>query len=201
MALQVFNPNADEGRHAWRDYTWQDELPVLQLERGGPMQVQTVQLAPYTFRRWSWPAGLDEVQRATWLAFLEAVGFTRDCFLLLDPRDPVRELVATEPAVGDAARLVFSFPTNNALADYRWYPLAASVRAFVAGVETACTVQVDARTITFAAPPAGGATVRVTYQGLRLVRLVEAPELQSHPSSRSYATYQLDLQEVVRDER
>jgi hypothetical protein len=63
--------------------------------------------------------------------------------------------------------------------------------AALAGVNT------DARTVTFAAPPAIAAAVAVTYRGLRLVRLLEPPAFQG--VTKRYGRYELALEEVLRD--
>jgi hypothetical protein len=46
-----------------------------------------------------------------WELLLQTRGIPREAPLVEDPRDPVRELVALEPAVGDGARVTLSLPT------------------------------------------------------------------------------------------
>ncbi|MFO0931139.1 MAG: hypothetical protein U1E39_00360 [Planctomycetota bacterium] len=65
------------------------------------------------------------------------------------------------------------------------------VAAGVASVDT------DARTITFAAAPGVGATVKATYRGLRLVRLSDPPSFQG--VTKRFGQYELALEEVLRD--
>lgn len=55
----------------------------------------------------------------------------------------------------------------------------------------------DARTVTFAAAPGAGATVKATYRGLRLVRLSEPPTFQG--ATKRFGRYELALEEVLRD--
>lgn len=199
MAYQVFNPNREQGLHAFRGYSWTDTRHVLDLKRGGPRRRQVVELDPLTYRRWSWEAGMDETQRATWVAFLEAVGWTRDAFLLLDPRDPDQDQVALEPAAGDGARVTFSLPTVDTDPAYRWYPRATGVELWVNAVSVgaAAAVDTDARTVTYAVAPGVGLSVAASFTPLRLVHLVEAPEVRSE--MQTWARYVLELQELVRD--
>ena len=108
MAYAVFNDGATDGREPWADYEFVDEPLVEVLEEKGPGRTERVELFACHRRRYRWPAGLTEAQREAWEAFLQARGILRDAFLVEDPRDPVRELVALEPAVGDGARVTFS---------------------------------------------------------------------------------------------
>jgi hypothetical protein len=141
--------------------------------------------------------GLDAQSLARY-ADLRLRGVQRDAFLVEDPRDPLRELVALEPAVGDGARVTFSLPTAEASPDFRWYPKQGTVVGYVNGVGTAVvSVGTDARTITFAAAPGVGATVKGTYRGLRLVRLSDPPSFQG--VTKRFGQYELALEEVLRD--
>jgi hypothetical protein len=135
---------------------------------------------------------------AAWEGFLRLRGIQREAFLVEDPRDPVRELVALEPAVGDGARVTFGLPTAEASSDFRWYPKQGSVAGFVNGAAvTIASVDTDARTVTFVAAPGVGATVKATYRGLRLVRLAEPPSFQG--VTKRYGRYELALEELLRD--
>ena len=198
MAYAVFNDGATDGREPWVDYEFVDEPFVEVLEEKGPGRTERVELYACSRRRYRWPAGLTETQRAAWEAFLQARGVLREAFLIEDPRDPVRELVALEPATGDGSRVTFSLPTGEASPDFRWYPKQGSVVGYVNGVAAAlASVATDARTVTFVAPPAPGATVKATYRGLRLVRLVEPPTFQG--ITKRFGRYELALEEVLRD--
>lgn len=198
MAYAVFNDGATDGREPWVDYEFSDEPLVEDLGEESPWQTERVEIFACSRRRYRWPAGLTEAQRVAWEAFLQARGILRDAFLIEDPRDPVREVVALEPAVGDGARVTFSLPTSEASPDFRWYPKQGSVVGVVNGVAAAlASVDTDARTVTFAAAPGVGATVKATYHGLRLVRLAEPPTLQG--ISKRYGEYELTLEEILRD--
>jgi hypothetical protein len=198
VAYAVFNDGATDGREPWVDYEFVDEPFVEVLDEKAPGRTERVELFACPRRRYRWPAGLTEAQRVAWEAFLLARGIIRDAFLIEDPRDPVRELVALEPAVGDGARVTFSLPTAEASPDFRWYPKQGSVVGYVAGALAAlASVNTDARTVTFAAPPAIAAAVAVTYRGLRLVRLVEPPAFQG--VTKRFGRYELALEEVLRD--
>ena len=198
MTYAVFNDGATDGREPWVDYEFTDEPYVEDLGEKGPGRSERVELFACSRRRYRWPAGLTEPQRLAWEAFLLARGHLRDAFLIEDPRDPVRELVALEPAVGDGARMTFSLPTAEASPDFRWYPKQGSVVGFANGVAVAvASVDTDARTVTFAAAPGVGATVTATYRGLRLVRLAGPPSFQG--VTKRFGQYELALDEVARD--
>ena len=137
MAYAVFNDGATDGREPWVDYEFTDESFVEVLEEKGPGRTERVELFACSRRHYRWPAGLTEPQRVAWEAFLSARGYLRDAFLIEDPRDPVRELVALEPAVGDGARVTFSLPTSEASQDFRWYPKQGSVVGYVNGAVVA----------------------------------------------------------------
>jgi hypothetical protein len=197
VAYAVFNDGATDGREPWVDYEFTDEPFVEILEGKGPGQTERVELFACPRRRYRWPGGLTETQRVAWEEFLQARGILRDAFLIEDPRDPVRELVALEPATGDGARVTFSLPTAEASPDFRWYPKQGSVKGYVAGAQVSvASVDTDARTATFAAAPGVGATVRATYQGLRLVRLAEPPTFQG--ITKRFGRYELALTELLR---
>ncbi len=198
MAYAVFNDGATDGREPWVDYEFSDEPFVEVLGERAPGQTERVELFACPRRRYRWPAGLTEAQCVAWEAFLQARGIQREAFLVEDPRDPVRELVALEPAVGDGARVTFSLPTAEASPDFRWYPKQGSVVGYVAGVPAAlASVDTDARTVTFVAPPGVGAMVQATYRGLRLVRLTVPPAFQG--VTKRYGRYELAIEEVLRD--
>ena len=198
MAYAIFNDGSTDGREPWADYEFTDEPFVEVLEDHGPGASERVELFACTRRRYRWPAGLTEAQRVAWEAFLQAHGITRDAFLIEDPRDPVRELVALEPAVGDGVRVTFSLPTSESSPDFRWYPKQGSVVGYVAGVPAAvASVDTTARTVTFAAPPAPAAAVAATYRGLRLVRLSDPPTYQG--VTKRFGRYEFALEEVLRD--
>ncbi|MGE0192477.1 MAG: hypothetical protein AB7T63_10605 [Planctomycetota bacterium] len=198
MAYAVFNDGATDGREPWADYEFTDEPFVEVLEDHAPGQAARVELFACTRRRYRWPAGLTEPQRVAWEAFMQAHGITRDAFLIEDPRDPIRELVALDPAVGDGVRVTFSLPTYEASPDFRWYLKQGSVVGFVNGVAAAiASVDTDARTVTFAVPPAPAAMVAATYRGLRLVRLAEPPALQG--VTKRFGRYEFAIEEVLRD--
>jgi len=198
MAFAVFNDGATDGREPWVDYEFSDEPFVEVLDGNGPGQSERVELFACPRRRYRWPGGLTEPQRVAWEAFLAAHGIVRDAFLIEDPRDPVRELVALEPAVGDGARVTFSLPTADASPDFRWYPKQGTVHGYVNGVVAAiASVDTDARTVTFAAAPGAGVTVKATYRGLRLVRLTEPTTYKG--VTKRYGQHELELGEVIRD--
>ena len=198
MAYAVFNDGATDGREPWVDYEFSDEPFVEDLGEKAPGRTERVELFACTRRRYRWPAGLTEAQRAAWEAFLQSHGILRDAFLIEDPRDPVRELVALEPAVGDGARVTFSLPTAETSPDFRWYPKQGTVVGYVNGVSaTLASVDTDARTITFAAAPGVGATVKATYRGLRLVRIVEPPSFLG--VTKRYGRYEMTLEELLRE--
>lgn len=198
MAYAVFNDGATDGREPWVDYEFTDEPFVEVLGEKAPGQTERVELFACPRRRYRWPAGLNEAQRAAWEEFLRLRGIQCDAFLVEDPRDPLRELVALEPAVGDGARVTFSLPTAEGSPEFRWFPKQGTVVGYVNGVAAAvASVDTDARTITFAAAPGSGATVEATYRGLRLVRLSEPPSFQG--VTKRFGQYELALEEVLRD--
>lgn len=197
MAYAVFNDGATDGREPWADYEFTDEPFVEVLDDHAPGQGAHVELFACSRRRYRWPAGLTEPQRVAWESFLQAHGITRDAFLIEDPRDPVRDLVPLEPAVGDGALVTFSLPTAESSPDFHWYPKQGSVVGYVAGAPAAvASVDTTARTVTFAGPPAPAATVAATYRGLRLVRVVAPPTVQG--VTRRYGKYELSLEEMLR---
>ena len=198
MAYAVFNDGATDGREPWVDYEFTDEPFVEVLGEKAPGQTERVELLACPRRRYRWPAGLNEAQRAAWEEFLRLRGIQRDAFLVEDLRDPVRELLALEPAVGDGARVTFSLPTAEASPDFRWYPRQGTVVGYVNGAAAGvASVDTDARTITFALAPGVGATVKATYQGLRLVCLSDPPSFQG--ITKRFGQYELALEEVLRD--
>lgn len=198
MAYAVFNDGATDGREPWMDYEFTDEPFVEVLDGKAPGQTERVELFQWTRRRYRWPGGLTEAQRVAWEAFLQARGIQREAFLVEDPRDPVRELVALEPAVGDGARVTFSLPTADASPDYRWYPKQGATLGYVNGAPAALAgVDTDGRALTFTVPPGIGATVAATFKGLRLVRLASPATFQS--TTKRYGRYELALEEVMRD--
>lgn len=198
MAYAVFNDGATDGREPWVDYEFVDEPFVEDLGEKAPGRTERVELFACTRRRYRWPSGLNEAQRVAWEAFLQARGILRDAFLIEDPRDPVREFVALEPALGDGARVTFSLPTVEASPDFRWYPKQGTVVGYVNGVAAElASVNTDTRTVTFAVAPAVGASVAATYWGLRLVRLAEPPSFQG--VTKRFGRYELAIEEVVRD--
>lgn len=198
MAYAVYNDGATDGREPWVDYEFVDEPFVEDLGENGPGRTERVELFACTRRRYRWPAGLTESQRLAWEAFLQARGILREAFLIEDPRDPLRELVALEPAVGDGARVAFSLPTVESSPDYRWYPKQGTVVGYVNGVASAlASVDTDARTVTFAVAPAVGATVAATYRGLRLAKMTELPLYQG--VTKRFGRYRVELVEVPRD--
>ena len=198
MAYAVFNDGATDGREPWADYEFTDEPFVEVLEDRGPGQSERVELFACTRRRYRWPAGLTESQRVAWEEFLQAHGITRDAFLIEDPRDPVRELVTLEPAVGDGLRVTFGLPSVESSSDFRWFPKQGSVIGYVAGAPTGvASVDTTARTVTFAASPAPASAVSATYRGLRLVRLAEPPAFQG--VTKRFGRHELALEEVMRD--
>ena len=198
MAFAVFNDGATDGREPWVDYEFVDEPFVEDLGEKAPGRTERVEIFACARRRYRWPSGLTEAQRVAWEAFLQARGILRDAFLIEDPRDPMREVVALEPAVGDGARVTFSLPTAEASPDFRWYPKQGTARGYVSGVGAAvASVGTDARSVTFAAAPGGGAAVAATYRGLRLVRLAEPPSFQG--VTKRFGQYDLELEECLRD--
>jgi hypothetical protein len=198
MPYAVFNDGATDGREPWVDYEFTDEPFVEVLGEKAPGQAERVELFACPRRRYRWPAGLTDAQREAWEAFLQAAGIQREVFLVQDPRDTVRELVALEPAVGDGARVTFSLPTDEASPDFRWYPKQGSVVAYVGGVEAPlASVDTDARTVTFAAAPAPAAAVAASYRGLRLVHIAESPTFKGQ--TKRFGRYELVLEEVLRD--
>lgn len=198
MAYAVFNDGQTAGREPWVDYEFTDEPFVEVLDEKAPGRTERVELYACPRRRYRWPAGLTETQREAWEAFLLARGITREAFLVEDPRDLVRKLVAMEPAVGDGVRATFSLPTGEGDADFRWYPKQGSVEGYVNGALVAiASVDTDGRTVTFTTPPGVGEPVHVTYQGLRLVRLVEPATFQG--MTQRFGRYEFALQEVLRD--
>ena len=163
MAYAVFNDGATDGREPWVDYEFVDEPFVEDLGETAPGRTERVELFGCTRRRYRWPGGLTEVQRVAWEAFLQARGILREAFLIEDPRDPVRELVTLEPAVGDGARVTFSLPTAEGSPDFRWYPKQGTVVGYVNGLTVAvASVDTDARTVTFAVAPGGGVAAAAT---------------------------------------
>ena len=196
MALTVFNPQLEVGRTCFRDYQFADDPDVYVFERKGPGVQTGVTLSPHVLRRWAWSMGMDETVRAEWQAFLGALGWIRAAFLLRDPRDKPRR-VTLEPAVGDGARTVFALPTAIGHADYPFYALDdGTAFGLVATAPRAVTLQVDARTATFAAAPAGAAAVELVYQPLRLVALRAPAEVQS--IAQVFVTTSMDLQQRLR---
>lgn len=198
MAWTVLDLSLEGGRAPLRDYSWQDVPLMASWKRKGPLHVQAIELSPRTRRVWTWPILTDEVQRASLQAFFQTLGWMRIPFLLRDPRDGMRQ-VTLEPAVGDGATVVFSLPTSESSEDFRFYPADdGSASGYVAGAPKAiASTQTDARTVTFAAAPAGAASVAVLYRPLRLVRLAAPADWSSLSQVLSRPT--LSLEEVVRD--
>lgn len=200
MPLAVFNPDLDQGYTAFMGYTWKDDQVVKAWRRGGPGRFQAVVLEDLSRRVWTWPAGLNETpaQRAAWETFLRARDFTREAFLLRDPKDADQADVPLEPATGDGARTTFSLPTGTSDERYRWFALSSSVVVKVSGSPvTLGSVDVDARTVTYAAPPGLGLAVTADYTPLRLVRLLAAPTMTG--ADPEWTRYELALEEVLRD--
>lgn len=81
------------------------------------------------------------------------------------PAIPCAKLVASEPAVGDRARVTFSLPTSSASPELRWYPKQVTVVGYVNGVAaTLASVDTAARTVTFAAAPGSSPGVSATHK-------------------------------------
>lgn len=198
MALTVLNPSLEGGRTTYREYSWVDEPAVATWRRKGRGQVTALALSDVVLRRWRWELGMDEDQRRSWAAFLEALGWIRAPFLLRDPRDGVRT-TTLEPAVGDGVTTVFSLPTSEAHADFGFYPqndLAVAYGLEGSTPRALSAIGTDARTVTFAAAP-GASAVFLVYRPLRLVRLVLPPELAS--SHQVFARASCELEQLARD--
>jgi len=196
VTLAVFNPDLEEGRHAMNGATVVTHRRVVAWPGPSPYRRRTVAVAPYSVRRYSWPQGLTPEQLETWLAFLEARGWTRDPFLIRDPRDVRREL---EVGPGTGAATTFAMTTTDTDDDYRFYPLGAGADVVVAGGSptTPASIDTDARTVTLGSPPAGAASVVLRYEPLRLVRVTADVSLELLDPG--YFTYRLELEEVVRE--
>lgn len=193
MAFEVFNATLQDGRHAMADYTWKDEQAVAEWRRGSAHRVTRVAIELFSRRVWTWPQGLTEAQLVAWLAFFEARGWTLGSFLLRDPRDERRQLSLGN---GNGVQVLFPMTTTETDPDFRFFPLATTVDALVNGLPTACTVDQDARTVTFAAAPAAVPVV-LRYDPLRLVRLTAPVELENQDPA--WLRYSLELEELVRD--
>lgn len=194
MPYEVFNPDYDDGRHAMNGA--QIRFHRMVAKWGGPVlhQERTVVLDDYAVRSYAWPQGLTPEQLEAWLAFLEARSWTHEPFLIRDPRDVRRSLSLGN---GDGLKTTFAMTTTPTDADFVFYPLAATADALVNGVPTAlASVDQDARTVTFSAPPAAVPVV-LRYDPLRLVRLAQDAQLDLEDPG--YFRYALELQEVVRD--
>lgn len=195
----TLQPGGEDGHHAWKDYSYRDELPTYMKAQGGPWQTQRGELDPRSRRVYSWPAGLDDDQRLTWQAFLEGVGWTRDAFLVRDPIPEDSDRLGVSLGVGNGVLTTFPLPTSPTDPEYRYYMQPGTERVYLAGVlqaAAAYTVNQDERTVTFAAPP-GAVAVTADYRGLRLVRLEEAPEAAG--MEYGYTRYTFALAEILRD--
>lgn len=200
MTLAVFN-DGTRGRQAWVGYSWRDEQLVEVLVGDGPFGSRRVAVHDLARRMYRWPAGVGALQLDEWLDFFRTLRWQRDPFLIQDPRDPERELVTLEPAIGDASRTTFSLPTVETSEEFRFFPKQGSAKGYVNGaavsLHATTPVDTDARAITFAAAPGVGQSVKASYVGLRLVRLGEgAVELAS--ATKRFTTFELALEECLR---
>lgn len=203
MAYLVYNPTLEEGRTQLREYAVRYMRHQVDLKRGGRHRTQVVDLDAITYRSYRWPAGVreDTETRAAWEAFMDAVGWGRDPFLVRDARDGEQVTVTLEPGVGDGARTTFSLPTVEAVATFNLYALPGSVQLLESGAHVAlASADQDARTVTYAVAPAGSAVVQAAFTPLRLVKCM-LPEggVELNSESQLRALYELELREVVRD--
>ena len=199
MPFAVLNEALELARTPTVDYGYRDELPTAEWMRKGPYLRQAVALYDASRRVYNLTLPVPRDERAALLAFLEARAWTVGAFLFRDPRDERR---ADSIGTGDNATLVFSLETSPAGDAYRFFPRAATAEVLVNGSHATATalgwtVDTDARTVTFSAPPLGGHDVTIRYDPLRLVHLREAPSFDSKDPAFEEAS--LELVEILRD--
>lgn len=179
MAYEVFNPTTIERHQALLGMSYKDWPELVELGNGGPYQTPFVAARTLAQRTYTWPIGLDPAAWLVWSAFLRTVGYSASPFLLLDPDEGDRR-TAVALGTGDGVSVTFSLPTTVTSEEYRYYPQQGTVDGMVAGVsKPLASVSTDGRTITFSTAPGNGLAVTASYQGLRLVRLVDIDPVSS----------------------
>lgn len=198
MALTILNPALDLGVTCFRDYAWVDDPDVMTWMRKGPGRQTGALLSPHLLRRYSWSMGVDEDVRRSWQTFLGLLNWIRAPFLIRDPRDRVRE-TTLEPTTGNGVLTTFALPTAETHADFPFWALNDGLAyGLVSGVQKQlASMDLDARTVTFATAPANAAVVGLGYQPLRLVALKAPPQVQS--VAQVFSTTSMELQQLVRD--
>lgn len=180
----------------WVAYRYHDQRLVELVRNDGPGAVRPIAMEALARRRYSLPEELSDTDRKTIHAFLLARGWTESPFLFEDPKDAERTGVALEGAV-NGSNTVFSLPTSDTDEDYRHFPKQGSVVLKVAGSPVSvASVSTDGRTVTASAAPVSGA-VTADFTGLRLVRLVDAPEVAGIQTS--WFGYEAEFDEIIRE--
>lgn len=199
MAFTILNETLELARTPTVDYSYRDELPAREWRRKGPHRSVRVKLFDASRRVYNVTLPIPRDERAALFAFLEARSWTVDAFLFRDPRDGRR---ADDLGNGTGAQLVFPLETSPAGDAYRFYPRATGAEVLVNGSHATAlalgySIDTDARTVTFVAPPLGGHAVLLKYDPLRLVQLATAPTFQS--SDPAFEDVALELVELLRD--
>lgn len=199
MPFATLNEALELARTPRVGYSYRDEQLAAEWNRIGPHRSTRIELFPCARRVYSIPLPVPRDERAALFAFFEARSWTVEAFLFRDPRDTRR---ADDLGNGTGGQLVFELETDPTGDAYRYYPRAATAEVLVNGSHATAlalgyTVDTDARTVTFSAPPALGHAVLLKHDPLRLVRLSEPATFQSSDPAFEEAT--LELVELLRD--
>ena len=190
-------PRVEFDECPWFDYQYRDEAPVLVAELDAPFATDRYLFGHLPRRVYGWHVRRTNAERIAIDDFMRDRAVTHEAFYVLDPLDPQR--LAVSLGTGDGSKTTFDLPALSAGEEGRFYSKDDGdlvVRVSGSPV-TVASVDVDARTITLAAPPAGAAPVEADYNGLRLVRLSQPFEWKGVGAGWFDAV--LPLEEILRD--
>lgn len=185
MTLQIF---AETPLHP---YAWETSRPVLKASMAGGGE-QRASLLSRALTRWTLRFRGNDAKRETIDAFFEARGWTLESFLWQDLKRYTRTGIAI--GTGDGLETTFALPSTGLYGGD--YP-AAPFQLYAAAAPVAGTVDTDARSFTYAAPPAAAAALTVDYAYLRRVKL-DGPYTWTEPVFGVYFT-ELVLVEIPAD--
>ena len=190
-------PRVEFDECPWFDYQYRDEAPVVVAAVGLPFESERYLFGHLPRRVYGWHVRRTNAERIAIDDFLRDRNVTHEAFYVLDPLDPMR--TGVDLGTGTGAKTVFDLPALGSGEEARFYSKDdADLVVRVSGSPvTVASVDVDARTITLAAPPARAAPVEADYNGLRLVRLAGPFEWKGVGAGWFDAV--LPLEEILRD--
>lgn len=146
-------------------YEWQADRPVLRAPMAGGGE-QRASLLSRALHRYILRFRVSSAGRAAMDAFFEARGWTLESFLWKDLKTYQR--TAIDIGTGDGVEDTFVLPKTGVYGGD--YP-AAPFQLYVGASPVSGTVDTDARSFTYADPPAAAAVLTASYEFLRRVKL------------------------------